>query len=126
MILAGLRRLFLLILGAVALTAVGSVVIAELIGASLDRSITVGFYLVGCFLMLAGFFVGNRGPARVKGEDTMGPTGVLPIPGAGARRLRWATLGEQNETINNSAVFISLGLILVALGAVIDTRHSLF
>jgi hypothetical protein len=40
--------------------------------------------------------------------------------------LRWATLGEQNETINNSAVFISLGLILVALGAVIDTRHSLF
>jgi hypothetical protein len=61
----------------------------------------------------------------VKGEDTVGPT-MLPIPGAGSRRLRWATIGEQNETINNSAVFISLGLILVALGAVIDTRHSLF
>jgi hypothetical protein len=39
--------------------------------------------------------------------------------------LRWATLTEQNETINNSAVFITLGLLLVALGAIIDTRHSL-
>jgi hypothetical protein len=61
----------------------------------------------------------------VKGDDTVGPT-MLPVPGAGGRRLRWATLPEQHETINNSAVFISLGLILVALGAIIDTRHSLF
>jgi general stress protein CsbA len=125
MILAGLRRLFLLILGAVALTAVGSVVIAELIGASLDRSITVGFYLVGCFLMLAGFFVGNRGPARVKSEaDTRAsPMGMIL---GGGRNLRWATLGEQNETINNSAVFIGIGLVLVAIGILLDSRHSFF
>ena len=57
---------------------------------------------------------------RVKGEDTVGPT-VLPIPGAGDRRLRWATLTEQHETINNSAIFIALGLILIALGG---HRHS--
>ena len=73
--------------------------------------------------MVSGFFVGNRGPARVKSE-TAGST-MLPIPGFGNRRLRWATLDEQNETINNSAVFIILGLILVLIGVVVDSHHSL-
>jgi hypothetical protein len=124
MIRAGLRRLFLLIFGAAAATAVGSIVIAKLLGSPLARSVTVGFYLVGCFLMLAGFFVGNRGPARVKSESDARPT-PLGIFGGG-RDLRWATLGEQNETINSSAVFIALGLVLVAIGILIDSRHSLF
>ncbi|HET7554897.1 MAG TPA: hypothetical protein VFJ75_04525 [Gaiellaceae bacterium] len=125
MILAGLRRLFLLLLGAAALTAAGSVVVAELLGASLGRSLTVGFYLVGCFLMLGGFFVGNRGPARVKSESDTRASPLGMIVGGG-RNLRWATLGEQNETINNSAVFIALGLVLVAIGVLFDSRHSLF
>ena len=125
MIVAGLRRLFLLIFGAVAVTAVGSIVIAELLGSPLGRAVTVGFYLVGCFLMLAGFFVGNRGPARVKSESDTRASPLGMILGGG-RDLRWATLGEQNETINNSAVFIALGLVLVAIGILIDSRHSLF
>jgi hypothetical protein len=126
MLVAALRRLAFVLVLALGVTVVLSLLLGLLVGASVNRSLTLGFYLGGSFLLIVGFFVGNRGPARVKGEDTMGPTGVLPIPGAGARRLRWATLGEQNETINNSAIFISLGLLLVALGAVIDTRHSLF
>jgi hypothetical protein len=73
--------------------------------------------------MVSGFFVGNRGPSRVKSE-TAGST-MLPIPGFGNRRLRWATLDEQNETINNSAVFIVLGLVLVLIGVVVDSHHSL-
>jgi general stress protein CsbA len=125
MVLAGLRRLFLLIFGATALTAVGSLLIAEIIGASLGRSLTVGFYLVGCFLMLAGFFVGNRGPARVKSESDTRASPMGMILGGG-RNLRWASLGEQNDTINNSAVFIALGLVLVAIGILFDSRHSLF
>jgi|ERR1044072_908254 hypothetical protein len=125
MIVAGLRRLFLLIFGAAAATAVGSILIAELLGSPLGRSVTVGFYLVGCFLMLAGFFVGNRGPARVKSESDTRSSPLGMIMGGG-RDLRWATLGEQNETINNSAVFIALGLVLVAIGVLIDSRHSLF
>jgi general stress protein CsbA len=125
MIRAGLRRLFLLVLGAVSLTALGSIVLGALVGASLGRALTVGFYLVGCFLMLAGFFVGNRGPARVKSEsDTRAsPMGMLL---GGGRNLRWASLGEQNETINNSAVFIALGLVLVAIGILFDSRHAFF
>jgi len=97
--------------------------IGTLIGASLDRSIALGFYGLGCFLMVSGFFVGNRGPARVKSEAA-GWT-MLPLPGIGSRRLRWATLDEQNETINNSAVFIALGLILVLIGVLVDSHHSL-
>src|SRR4051795_2820062 len=109
--LAALRRLVLLVVGCSLVTAALSALFGTLIGASLDRAISLGFYGLGCFLMVSGFFVGNRGPARVKSE-TAGWT-MLPIPGIGSRRLRWATLDEQNETINNSAVFILLGLILV-------------
>jgi len=44
----------------------------------------------------------------------------------GGRDLRWATLGEQNDTINNSAVYIALGLVMIAIGVLFDSRHSLF
>jgi hypothetical protein len=121
--LAALRRLVVLVVFCSAITVVGSVALGLLAGAALERAISLGFYGLGCFLMISGFFVGNRGPARVKSE-TAGWT-MLPIPGIGSRRLRWATLDEQNETINNSAVFIVLGLILVLIGVVVDSHHSL-
>src|SRR3954463_15050126 len=121
--LAALRRLVVLVVLCSAITVVGSVLLGLLAGSSLDRAISLGFYGLGCFLMVSGFFVGNRGPARVKAETARWT--MLPIPGIGSRRLRWATLDEQNETINNSAVFIVLGLILVLIGVVVDSRHSL-
>ena len=121
--LAALRRLVFLVGLSSGLTAAVSVLFGLLIGASLDRALSLGFYGLGCFLMVSGFFMGNRGPARVKSEPA-GPS-ILPLPGFGARRLRWATPEEQSETINNSAVFIVLGLILVVIGVVIDSHHSL-
>ena len=121
--LAAIRRLVVLVVASSALTVVVSVALGLLAGAALDRAVSLGFYGLGCFLMVSGFFVGNRGPARVKSE-TPGST-MLPIPGFGNRRLRWATLDEQNETINNSAVFIILGLILVLIGVVVDSHHPL-
>lgn len=121
--LAAIRRLVLLVALASAITTVASILLGLLIGASIDRSVALGFYGLGCFLMVAGFFVGNRGPARVKSESAH--PSMLPIPGLGARRLRWATLEEQNETINNSAVFVALGLIMVLIGVAIDSRQTL-
>jgi hypothetical protein len=121
--LAAIRRLVVLVVACSALTLVVSVPLGLLAGAARGRAVSLGFYGLGCFLMVSGFFVGNRGPARVKSE-TAGST-MLPIPGFGNRRLRWATLDEQNETINNSAVFIVLGLILVLIGVVVDSHHSL-
>jgi hypothetical protein len=121
----GLGRLGVAVLLSVGLTAMGASVIGLLLGASIDRSLVLGFYLVGCFFMVAGFFVGNRGPARVKSEEpgaAATPFGVF----SGSRRLRWATLGEQEETINTSAVFVTLGIILVIVGVLLDSRHTLF
>ena len=66
---------------------------------------------------------GNRGPARVKSE-TAGSSG-LPFPLFGSRRLRWATLQEQGDTINQSAIFVTVGLILIVVGVAVDSRHSL-
>jgi hypothetical protein len=122
---AALRRLGFAILISAGVTAMGSLIIGLLVGASIERSLVLGFYLVGCFLMIAGFFAGNRGPTRVKSESPAAsamPFGVF----SGARRLRWATLGEQEEAINNSAVFVGLGIILVAIGVLLDGRHSFF
>lgn len=125
MLIAALRRLAVLTLTAIAVSVVGSLLIGLLIGSSPRRSIVLGFYLVGSFLLIAGFFVGNRGPARVKSEGAA--PSVFPIPGmGGARQLRWATLGEQHEAINNSAVYVALGLVLVALGVLLDSHESLF
>jgi hypothetical protein len=121
--LAAIRRLTLLILGCSVATVVLSTLFGTLLGAPLDRAISLGFYGLGCFLMVSGFFIGNRGPARVKSESP-GST-MLPIPGMGSRALRWATPEEQNETFSNSGVFIVLGLILILIGVVVDSHHSL-
>jgi hypothetical protein len=123
MLRAALRRLTVAILLCVAVTVVVSLAIGTLAGASLDRSLVLGFYLMGCFLMVAGFFVGNRGPARIKSEA---PGPITPFGAFGDRRLRWATLGEQDETINSSAVLVGLGVVLVVIGVLLDGRHSIF
>jgi len=133
MLLSALRRLAKITLLAVGVTVVVSLLIGLLIGSGVDRALTLGFYFVGSFLLISGFFVGNRGPVRVRSEDH-GEEGVasasaapmiLPIPGFSGRKLRWASQGEQNETINNSAIFIVLGLVLVLIGVVVDSHHSL-
>ena len=123
--LAALRRLAFLVFLCSAVTVAVSVLLGVLAGASLDRSISLGFYALGCFLMVAGFFVGNRGPARLKSEE---PAAGPVIPGFGSmggRRLRWATAEEQRESINHSGLFIALGFILVVIGVLVDSRHSL-
>ena len=115
---AALRRLLVLIVLAAALTALGSIALGLLAGASLARSLSIGFYLVGSFWLVAGFFVGNRGPVRLKSD--------LGAPLFGSRFVRWATPEEREETINMSAVYVLLGFVLILFGFVADTRYSLF
>jgi hypothetical protein len=125
MLRAALRRLALAVALSVGVTAAGSAVVGALVGSSIDRALVLGFYLMGCLLMVAGFFLGNRGPARVSSESPRPmatPFGIF----SGDRKLRWATLGEQEETINSSALLIGLGVVLVAVGVLLDSRHSFF
>ena len=115
----GAARRFGLMFGAVvAVTAVVAAVLGLLIGASLDRSVSLGFYCVGSFLVIIGFFVGNRGPIRAKGEDAA-MFGLFPI------RRRWAEPGEHEGTINDSALLVVLGFVLIVLGIAVDTRYDL-
>ena len=121
MLLDALRRFAKLLLVISAITIGLSALFGLLVDASILRSIAIGYYLVGCFMLFGAFFFGNRGPVRPKSEEDMG--GLF---GLGSRRLRWATREEHEEAISSSAVFIPLGLLLILLGVVWDTRHSLF
>jgi hypothetical protein len=114
---AALRRLTSLFVLATGITAVGSLVVALLFDESLSRAVSVGFYLVGSFLTISGFFVGNRGPVRLKKD--------VGVPLFGSRIVRWATPEEREESINTSAIYVVLGFALIFLGVIADTRYSL-
>ncbi len=113
---AGRRFLGLFILAS-GLTLVVSLAIGLPLGAGFGRAVSVGFYLVGAFLLIAGFFVGNRGPVRLKRD--------VGVPLLGSRYMRWATPSERDETINLSAIFVVLGFVLILVGVVADTRYDL-
>lgn len=115
-LVAALVRLGVLLGASIAVVVLLVLPFGLLLGASANRSISLGLYLLGCFLMVAGFFVGNRGPFRTHDD--------VETPRLG-RRLRSASRGEMLESIAVSAVFIVLGLVLIALGAAIDSRADL-
>jgi hypothetical protein len=119
-LLAAAKRFVLLLAGVAAGTAVLSLGLGLLLGSSVSRSISVGFYVVGSFLLISGFFVGNRGPVRVKGDPGVALFGFFRN-----RRLRWATGQEQIESLSLSVVFVALGVALIVLGVVTDTRYTL-
>jgi hypothetical protein len=117
---AAARRFLVLLVAVAGGTALFSLLLGLALGASIARSISLGFYLVGSFLLISGFFVGNRGPVRLKGDPGVGVFGIFRN-----RRLRWATGSEQFESLSLSFVFVVLGLVLIILGVVADTRYQL-
>jgi hypothetical protein len=121
-----LRRFLLLVALVGGGTVVVSIVLGLLLGASLPRSVALGYYLVGCFLLLAGFFFGNRGPVRPRGDVDTGGIDTGGIFRPGGRRVRWATREEHEEAINSSALYVVLGLVLIFLGIASDNRSALF
>jgi hypothetical protein len=101
------------------LTVVLSLIFGALAGASVQRSIAIGFYLIGCLILIFGFFVGNRGPLRHDRKDDERPS-MIP------RGVRRATPEERSEAVSVSVLFIVIGLGLILLGAVSDSAHKLF
>jgi hypothetical protein len=120
---AAAARRFLTLLGATAgVVAAGSALIGMLLGTSVWRSVSVGFYLVGSFLLVAGFFMGNRGPTRLRGEP--GEEGVW---GLGRKQgVRMATADERREALANTAIFVTLGIALIVVGVIADSRYDLY
>jgi uncharacterized membrane protein HdeD (DUF308 family) len=114
---AAARRLGLLLGALAAGTGVFALLVGLAFGSSVSRSLSLGWYIVGSMLLISGFFVGNRGPARPEGEGWS----VFSV----TRWVRWATPDEQRETLSLSAVLVVLGIVLIALGVLADTRYKL-
>jgi hypothetical protein len=93
-----------------------------LTGSTVGRSVSIGFYLLGSFLLVSGFFIGNRGPVRTKGDAGVPIFGPLMHN----RLLRWATPEEREESLSISVVFVALGFVLIVFGILADTRHKLY
>ena len=85
----------------------------------LDRAVSVGFYGLGAFLVVVGFLGGSRGPFRTD-IDYTAETALRR-----ERRLRRVTVDEQRDSIASAAVVIGIGLVLVVLGVIIDSRYTL-
>ncbi len=115
---AGVRRFLVVLGGLAALTAAGALALTALGGWDTNRALSVAFDVVGSFFLVAGFFVGNRGPVRVKSQAS--------LPFVGDRKVRWATLIEREEAISDSAVFVAVGFAMIVIGIVIDSRYQLF
>jgi hypothetical protein len=118
-LLAGLRRFAVLVAVAIAVTAVVSALVAAATGQPVRRSVTVGLYLVGSVFVMLGFFAGNRPPVHADGEHSGLFGGLVPRGAA-----RWMTPSERRDQISTSALFLTLGLTLLAAGIVIDSRHA--
>jgi hypothetical protein len=114
---AGVRRFVVILVVLSAVTAAVALLFTALGGWSADRGVAIGFDLVGVFFLAAGFFVGNRGPARLKGASALF---------FGAREVRWATTAEREAALSDSAIFIAVGVAMILIGIVVDSRYSLF
>ena len=126
-VLLGAARRFFVILGSATLIVLAvALPVGLLLGSGVSRSLSVGFYVIGSFLLVAGFFVGNRGPVRLKGDDTdVGASvGMFGI-GIGGRRLRWATPEESADAMSSSAAFVVIGFVLIVIGVIADNRVQL-
>ena len=120
---SGLRgavtRLVLLLVAACALVLVATIPIGLLTSAGVDRSVSLGFYLLGAFLVMLGFLGGSRGPYRSADQESEVHRVRL------GRRLRRATRDELHEAISVSAIAVVIGLVLVVIGVLVDTRYKL-
>ena len=86
-------------------------------GAAADRSVSLGFYMVGAFLAFAGFFLGNRGPMRPVGE---GPR-LAALGGVCAARAPTSTA----RRVVTGGLLALLGFVLLAIGIAVDSRYQL-
>jgi hypothetical protein len=113
---AAARRFGIIVGSIVGGTAVVALLLGLAFGSTVSRSLSVGWYSVGSVLLISGFFVGNRGPARPEGEGWS----LFSV----RRWVRWATPDEQRESLSLSAVLVVLGFLLIALGVLADTRYK--
>ncbi|HEY8647477.1 MAG TPA: hypothetical protein VIL77_16525 [Gaiellaceae bacterium] len=114
---AAARRFGIILAALVGGSAALALLLGLAFGSTVSRAVSLGWYSIGCVLLISGFFVGNRGPARPEGE---GWTAFSM-----RRWVRWATPDEQRESLSLSALLVVLGFVLIALGMLVDGRSKI-
>ncbi|MEP6640699.1 MAG: hypothetical protein ABJB93_02210 [Gaiellales bacterium] len=122
-LLEGLRRFALAVAGAIGVTAAVSLLVGVLTGSSVLRSLAVGFYMAGALFLLLGFFFGTRPPVRQ--DSSEGAFGSFFGGYYGRGPVRFANPEERDDAISSSAVFVTLGFVLLLFGVLFDRRHPL-
>jgi hypothetical protein len=101
---AGLRRLLVASGLAVGIATLLGLVIGPAIGSSIQRSISVGYMLGGCFVMMIGLAVGLRGWGSPPGDGHSDPG---------------------TERVASAGLLIGIGTILLFLGVGLDPRSAI-
>ena len=124
--LAALRRLAVLLTATALGVGAVAVLIGLAVGSPLGRAVSLAYYIVGAFLLVLGFFAGNRGPLRPKLAEEEEPITALFGTGLALRRARPATWREQVDAVATAAIFLSVGAWLIILGVLADASVDLF
>ena len=120
---AAARRIVVVLAVVLGLTASAGALVGLLTGTSVARSVSVGFYIVGCFLIVMGFFSGLRGPVRPRGkEEDQRPLGAVLGIGVFSSGVRTATSDERTDALATAWLFLLLGVTLFVAGIVVDSR----
>lgn len=118
MILAGLRRLAVLVGAAAAGAALLGLALGLLLGLELRRGLAIGFYICGVGTCSVAVVLGSRPPVR--GSGTSGFIGLGRWSGGA---VRWATHREHREAMNVPAILVVIGVALIAIGVAVDDRN---
>jgi hypothetical protein len=130
-LLAGLRRFSLLATAMVIFTAVASLALGALTGTGARRSVSLGMYVAGTVCILLGLFQAVRPPTRhqQRPDDAVDrPTAFGGLIGGAARHggpVRWATPEEVGESYATAGLLVTLGMLLIAAGTIVDGRRAL-
>lgn len=123
--LAGLRRLFALVLAVSAATVLVAVLAGLVAGSDPLRAVAIAFYLVGSLALLAGVAAGARGPMRPTRSSDEAPKMALFGLGVAARGMRPATVDERREGTALAGLFLVLGIALIVFGILADSAIDL-
>lgn len=120
MIPSGVRRLAKIAGAVLAADVLVSLLLGLAAGASVERSISLGLYILGILLLVGCFIFGVRGPLR--GVGSSGET----APVLGAHRIRTATSDERTESTRIAIGLFLVGIAVVVLASVVDPTHRAF
>lgn len=119
--LPALRRLTVLLVAIALGVGLAAGLLGVAAGSSFARAVSLGYYVVGAFLIVLGFFAGNRGPLRPRSTGENEPIAGLLGIGLALRGARRVSPGEQQDTLATAGIFLAVGFWLILLGVAVDT-----